>query len=131
MIQNEFVKIESELAELWWRVPITFAVLIVFLSLIAYVNELDISRHSDDASQSDSFMAGPLALFWLRVCAIGAAARFGWIYFASIDNAWFHEISRIEACGWLIYIGTLGPWWLWEEKELLCMPPAGSRNARN
>ena len=134
-MQPEFIKLESELAELWWRVPLTLIFFILFWAPIIHVSEIEyeqLKRCKREDSQSNPMVFGPASLNWLRGCALIACARFVWIYLASLNTTRNYEISKVEACCWLVYIGIVVPLWIFEEKEkLLCMSSTSSSNTRN
>lgn len=124
MIPPEFAPIEAMKAELWWRVPLAWLSITAIFAVIVTLTEQDYdtySRREGEASQDDTLVARPNTLHWLRFCALVAFTRFAWIYFASIDASFYHEITKIEALVWLIYIGIVVPIWTWHEKELLCL----------
>ena len=130
-MQPEFLKLEQEYAECLWRVPAALIIILSASFFIHHINELHtpVEGRKDDSTQSNAALVGPVALAWLRVCAIAACARFAWIYFASADLARAYEIGKGEACCWLFYIGVVVPVWTWNEKErLLCVRKAGSRD---
>ena len=131
----EFTSIQQEIDNLWWRVPLGFLPIFLMFWFFNYVAELELKLRSEGREDKDtpehSLLVGPVAMAWLRVCAIGALTRFAWVYFASIDTAWFYEISQSEACCWLVYIGVVVPIWTWNEKELLCLWLSRRGNSRD
>lgn len=131
----EYIPIQQEIDNLWWRVPLGFLPFFLIFLFFNHVNEIEIKLRSEGREDKDtpehSLLVGPVAMAWLRVCALVALTRFTWIYFASIDRSWYYEISQSEACCWLVYIGAVVPIWTWNEKELLCLWLSRRDNTRD
>ncbi len=114
VMQPEFQSLVEEANTHWYRALIALA----FTCSIPLLLHYAINRPEgcpNPTTPSNPPLPRPNTLFVLRVIAMFSCARFAWIWFASLSNSWFYEISKLEAVAWCIYMFTIIPLWAaWE-----------------
>lgn len=115
-MQPELQAVADEASKLWWRVPLTLTIVLSIPTLLSYALDRP-EEHPLPPSPSHPPVARPGLVFGLRTLSMFCVARFGWIFFASIDRAWFYELSKMESLLWCFYFFILLPFWVGVEVE--------------
>lgn len=111
MPTEEIVFFENHVAQLWWRIPLTLAVLFIFFFAVSKATGEEGNKKEKPVYRTPHYV-------WpLRYLFILVAFRFAWVCFASLGEHAAHPLHWAEAFAWYFYLFLGLPLWLSSEIE--------------
>lgn len=104
-MQNEFQAIEKEVAQLWWRVPLTLVIITTPFFLVSYALNRP-EGHPLPPAQCYTPVVKPSTLSLLRLGHLACFFRLAWIYFA-METSKDYNLHWVEGCWWYLYFFCL------------------------